>query len=203
MSEMGAERIRRTRAAMAMGQPVAMSDGAETILVLLGSAATSAGIAQMVRLGSGLLFAAMSQDRLRELRIPPMPVDVHARTGRFHVAVDAAAGGGTGISATDRAHTIRLLSDPGSSIADFTRPGHVIPVAADIIPPHAPGHAELALALAGLVTDGELTAAYCALTSRRDPTSVAGPEEGQNLARQNGLAFIVRGDVLTAFYQAR
>ena len=79
----------------------------------------------------------------------------------------------------------------------------MIPVAADMTPPHAPGTPELALALARLVGQGVPTATYCALTSEGDPRSVAGPEEGAAIARQNGLAFILREDVLAAFYRAR
>lgn len=203
VSELGAERVRRACSAMIAGEPVVLSDGTESSLVLLSSAATPAGVSRLIKAGSGLLFVAVEQDRLRQLRIPPMAADHHSSSSRFHVAVDAAVGIGTGISATDRARTVRLISDPACGIDDFVRPGHVIPVAADMTPPHAPGTAELALALARLAADSVPTATYCALTSEGDPSSVAGPEEGAAIARQNGLAYVLREDVLAAFYRAR
>ncbi|WP_158070582.1 3,4-dihydroxy-2-butanone-4-phosphate synthase [Mycobacterium sp. NS-7484] len=203
VSELGAERIHRACHAMAAGEPVVLSDGAESSLALLSSAATPVGLSRLVKSGSGLLFVAVERERLRQLRIPPMAGDHRSPNSRFHVAVDAAVGIGTGISAIDRARTVRLLSDADCGTDDFVRPGHVIPVAADMTPPQAPGTPELAFALARLATDGVPAAAYCALTSERDPRSVAGPEEGAAIARQNGLAFILREDVLAAFYRAR
>jgi len=204
VSEQGADRIRQACRALAAGEAVVLSDDRESSLVLLSSAATPAAVSRLIKAGSGLLFVAVEQDRLRQLRIPPMATDHHSPSSRFHVAVDAAVGIGTGISATDRARTVRMLSDPDCGIDDFVRPGHVIPVAADMKPPQAPGTPELTLALGRLVAvDAAPTATYCALTSEVDPRSVAGPEEAAAIARQKGLAFILREDVLAAFYRAR
>lgn len=202
VSNHGTEHVRRACTALANGDVIALSDGADTSLVLLGSTATSASTALMIRAGSGLLFTAARRERLRQLVIPRMATDDDPCAKRFHVAVDAARGITTGISAADRARTIRLLSDPASGTADFVRPGHVLPVSGDITPLHPPGAPELALALVALIGDPVPIAAYCALTSHWDPSSVAGPEEGAAFARQNGLAYIARAEVLTAFYQS-
>lgn len=112
------------------GRMVVLFDdaAAEGVLVLAAGAATKRGIAVMVRHTSGLLRAAMTAADLDRLAIPPM-VARHDEPGqsRFAVAVDAAAGITTGISAGDRARTFRILADPASVPGDLIRPGHVIP----------------------------------------------------------------------------
>jgi len=79
----------------------------------------------------GLICVALTSRRLEELRLPPMVSDntaVH-RTD-FTVSVDAASGITTGISAHDRARTIRLLVDPATRPEDLARPGHIFPIRA-------------------------------------------------------------------------
>ncbi|BBZ36816.1 3,4-dihydroxy-2-butanone-4-phosphate synthase [Mycolicibacterium confluentis] len=201
VSHLGADRTRLACSALERGEIVILSDGRESTLVLSAATATSKSVAQMISMGSGLVCVAMGRDRLRQLSIPKMAAEDESHASRFHVAVDAATGIGTGISAVDRARTLRLLSDPASVGADFTRPGHVIPVNGDIDSRVSPGTAELAFILVGLTKDPSPTAAYCALTSDRDPCEVAGPEEGAAFAEEHGLAFIEREDVLTAFYR--
>lgn len=107
------------------------------VLVSAAEHATISSIAFAVRHTSGLLCAAMPAARLDALELPPMPP---GRTGpaptdrspsRFRVAVDAARGISTGISAADRALTMRVLADPSSTPTDLVRPGHVLPVRAD------------------------------------------------------------------------
>jgi 3,4-dihydroxy 2-butanone 4-phosphate synthase len=67
---------------------------------------------------------------LERLEIPPMPGDGDRHGTRPHVPVDLASGTGTGVSAAERAATVRRLADPGARPADFLRPGHVFPLAA-------------------------------------------------------------------------
>jgi 3,4-dihydroxy 2-butanone 4-phosphate synthase/GTP cyclohydrolase II len=77
--------------------------------------------------GRGLVVTPLPGDRLDALRIPPMPVE--SGGGRaFHVSVDAREGTTTGISAADRAATIRVLVDPGTKPEDLTSPGHTFPL---------------------------------------------------------------------------
>ena len=69
---------------------------------------------------------------LDKLRIPDQPVLSSENCGSsFTVAVDAADGIGTGISAHDRAHTLRVLADGKSVADDLVRPGHVLPIRCD------------------------------------------------------------------------
>ncbi|MPY77064.1 MAG: 3,4-dihydroxy-2-butanone-4-phosphate synthase [Actinophytocola sp.] len=100
----------------------------EGVLVLAARLATKRTVAAMVRHTSGLLRAAMTAADLDRLAIPPM-VARHDEPGqsRFAVAVDAATGITTGISAGDRARAFRILADPASVPGDLIRPGHVIP----------------------------------------------------------------------------
>jgi 3,4-dihydroxy-2-butanone 4-phosphate synthase/GTP cyclohydrolase II len=82
----------------------------------------------------GLICLAMTDERLEELELDPMVSDNTALHGTaFTVSIDAISQGiTTGISASDRAHTIRAAVDPNSSPEDFARPGHVFPLRARI-----------------------------------------------------------------------
>jgi 3,4-dihydroxy 2-butanone 4-phosphate synthase/GTP cyclohydrolase II len=81
--------------------------------------------------GRGLVCATLTADRLETLNLSPM-VDINtALMGtRFTVSVDALEGTTTGISAYDRALTIKKLIEPSSEAADFGRPGHIFPIQA-------------------------------------------------------------------------
>jgi 3,4-dihydroxy 2-butanone 4-phosphate synthase len=67
--------------------------------------------------------------RLERLEIPPMPGAGDRHGTGYHVSVDLAAGEGTGVSAHERAATVRRLAHPDARPADFLRPGHVFPLA--------------------------------------------------------------------------
>ncbi|HXQ70057.1 MAG TPA: 3,4-dihydroxy-2-butanone-4-phosphate synthase [Pyrinomonadaceae bacterium] len=86
----------------------------------------------MARHGRGLICLAMTAGRLRELQLEPMAPENTALGGTaFTVSIDLkGAGVTTGISAYDRAETIRAAVDPNSCAEDFARPGHVFPLCA-------------------------------------------------------------------------
>jgi 3,4-dihydroxy 2-butanone 4-phosphate synthase len=115
------------------------SDGATVIVdaegaVLSFPAATATAIElhHAIRLSSGLIHAAMPSWLLDRLRVPDQPVFASERSdATFTVAVDAASGIGTGISAHDRARTLRVLADRATVADDLLRPGHVLPVRCD------------------------------------------------------------------------
>src|ERR671936_1608509 len=78
---------------------------------------------------SGVICVALPPERIAQLDLPPMVERNTARLGTaFTVSVDAADGVTTGISAADRARTIRVLADPQARPADLVRPGHVFPL---------------------------------------------------------------------------
>lgn len=86
----------------------------------------------MARHGRGLICLAMTGERLEELQLEPMAPENTALGGTaFTVSIDLKGRGvTTGISAYDRAETIRAAVDPGSLPEDFGRPGHVFPLCA-------------------------------------------------------------------------
>ena len=85
----------------------------------------------MAKYGRGLICLAMTEERLDELRIPPMSVENTSQFGTaFCEAIDAREGTTTGISAADRAKTIQVALDPKTRPSDLARPGHVFPLRA-------------------------------------------------------------------------
>jgi 3,4-dihydroxy 2-butanone 4-phosphate synthase / GTP cyclohydrolase II len=117
------------------GRPVLVVDDAEreneADLIVPAELATAETVGFFVRHTSGIICVGMDPLRLAELSLPQMVVaNEDARGTAFTVSVDAAAGTTTGISAVERANTVRLLASPTLRAADLTRPGHVFPLAA-------------------------------------------------------------------------
>jgi 3,4-dihydroxy 2-butanone 4-phosphate synthase/GTP cyclohydrolase II len=120
-------------AAIAAGGMVVVVDDAdrenEGDLIMAAEAATPETIAFFVRHTSGVICTPMPGERLDELDLPLM---VAANTApyrtAFTVSVDAGRGTTTGISAADRATTIKALIDPATRPADLVRPGHIFPL---------------------------------------------------------------------------
>ena len=81
--------------------------------------------------GRGLICVSLPEERLAELDLPPMVVRNTARLQtHFTISVDAVEGTSTGISAFDRARTVRALIAPQTRPADLARPGHIFPLRA-------------------------------------------------------------------------
>ena len=98
-------------------------------LAMAAEKVTPEAINFMATYGRGIVCTAMKADRLKELQIQMMVQDNTARLGTaFTVSVDVLNGATTGISAYDRAETIRALLDPEAEPDDFARPGHVFPL---------------------------------------------------------------------------
>jgi 3,4-dihydroxy 2-butanone 4-phosphate synthase/GTP cyclohydrolase II len=99
--------------------------------VMAAEKVTPEAINFLARHGRGLICYSTTGDRLRALDLGPMVEHNTAALGTsFTVSVDAASGIGSGISAFDRARTVRVLIDPASTPADLVRPGHVFPLEA-------------------------------------------------------------------------
>jgi len=134
---------------------------------------------------------------LDRLELPQM-VEANTESMRtaFTVSVDAGAAHGvtTGISAADRATTIRLLTEPAATAGDFVRPGHVFPLRAR---PGGvlvrPGHTEAGVDLARLA--GLRPAAAIVEIAREDGTMARLPELVP-FARKHGLAIISIEDLI-------
>src|SRR2546430_8002056 len=127
--------IEEAVAAIAAGQPVVVVDDAdrenEGDLIFAAEMATPELLAFMVRHTSGFICVPLTEAECDRLELPPMYHTNQDRRGTaYTVTVDAREGATTGISAADRARTIRLLGDPTTSPADLARPGHVVPMRA-------------------------------------------------------------------------
>ena len=98
-------------------------------LVMAAEDCDTADVGFIRRYASGVVCVPMTPERLAELDLPQMVERNEARLGTaFTVSVDAREGITTGISAADRARTIRVLADPASTAADLVKPGHVFPL---------------------------------------------------------------------------
>lgn len=100
-------------------------------LMLAAEKVTPEAINFMAKYGRGLICLTLTEDRLEHLRIGPMSAENTSNYGTaFCEAIDAREGVTTGISAYDRAHTIRVAIDPATRPSDLARPGHVFPLRA-------------------------------------------------------------------------
>src|SRR6266704_3873175 len=100
-------------------------------LILAAEKVTPEAINFMAKYGRGLICLTLTEDRLEHLRIGPMSAENTSNYGTaFCEAIDARDGVSTGISAYDRARTIRVAIDPATRPVDLARPGHVFPLRA-------------------------------------------------------------------------
>ena len=100
-------------------------------LTLAAEFVTPEAINFMARFGRGLICLALTEERADYLRLAPMTSENTSRFGTaFTESIEAREGVTTGISAADRAHTIRVVIDPSSTAHDLARPGHVFPLRA-------------------------------------------------------------------------
>ncbi|GLK57335.1 3,4-dihydroxy 2-butanone 4-phosphate synthase/GTP cyclohydrolase II [Methylopila capsulata] len=122
-------------AAIAAGELVVVVDDTdrenEGDLIMAASKATPETLAFMIRHTSGIICAPMTADRADELNLAPMVANNRdpMRTA-FTVSVDYKIGLTTGISAEERANTVRGLASDNAVAADFLRPGHIFPLIA-------------------------------------------------------------------------
>jgi len=100
-------------------------------LTLAAEHVTPEAINFMARFGRGLICLTLTEERADHLRLFPMTQQNSSRFGTaFTETIEAREGVTTGISAADRAHTIRTAIDAGTTYTDLARPGHVFPLRA-------------------------------------------------------------------------
>jgi 3,4-dihydroxy 2-butanone 4-phosphate synthase/GTP cyclohydrolase II len=121
--------------AIRQGLPVLVVDDEhrenEGDLVMAGVHASRRWLGWTVRHSSGVVCCPMPAEWADRLELPPMVAENQDPRGTaYTVSVDARTGIGTGISAADRATTLRLLADPASDPGELVRPGHVFPLRA-------------------------------------------------------------------------
>lgn len=146
-------------AALRLGKPVIVADDEgrenEGDVIVSAELASQEWIAWMVKVSSGFICAPMTNEIADRLNLPPMVSDNEDPRGTaYTISVDAADRLSTGISASDRAHTLRVLADPEATPSSVIRPGHVLPLrAVDGGVQERDGHTEAAvdlMKLAGL-----------------------------------------------------
>lgn len=121
--------------ALREGRPVIVVDDEarenEGDVVLAAQTASQEWLAWMVRHSSGFICAPMTNEIADRLALPPMVAhNEDPRGTAYTVSVDAANRLSTGISASDRANTLRVLADPASTPKSLNRPGHILPLRA-------------------------------------------------------------------------
>ncbi len=166
---------------------------------LIGAAETMTAekMAFMIRYTSGVICQPLEGDRLDELNIPLMVDNVantEAQRTAFTVSVDCNTGTTTGISAADRAATVRALIDPASRPTHFARPGHIFPLR------YRPGgvlkragHTEAAVDLARLA--GGYASGVLAEVVNDDGTMARLPQL-ETFAAEHGLVLISIADLV-------
>ncbi len=193
--------IDKAIAEIAAGRAVVVVDDEdrenEGDLIFAAELATPELVAFMVRYTSGYICVSITDDEADRLDLPPMfHTNQDKRGTAYTVTVDAREGVSTGISATDRSRTIRLLADPSTTSVDLTRPGHIVPLRAKeggVL--RRPGHTEAAVdlaVLAGLQPAGVL----CELVSETDPSGMARSPELREFADEHGLTMISIADLI-------
>jgi 3,4-dihydroxy 2-butanone 4-phosphate synthase / GTP cyclohydrolase II len=100
-------------------------------LVMAAEKVTASAITFMAREGRGLICLSLTEDQVRQLNLPLMATDnTSPFQTAFTVSIEAAQGVTSGISAADRAHTIKTAIRVDAKPADLSRPGHVFPLRA-------------------------------------------------------------------------
>jgi 3,4-dihydroxy 2-butanone 4-phosphate synthase / GTP cyclohydrolase II len=197
----GLDTIERAVADIAAGKAVVVVDDEdrenEGDLVFAAEKATPELMAFTIKHTSGYVCVPMTSADLDRLELPLMVTTNQERMRTaYTVTVDAREGVTTGISAADRAHTVRVLADPATTPYDLTRPGHVNPLRAlegGVL--RRAGHTEAAVDLcrmAGLAPVGVI----CEIVSEQDDHGMARLDELKEFAAQHDLAIISIADLI-------
>lgn len=164
-------------------------------LILAADKVTPAHLAFMIRHTSGIVCLALTPERLDQLRLPLM-VSENTESFRtaFTVSVDYRHGTTTGVSAADRAATIRALVDPNTQPEDFCRPGHIFPLkyrTGGVL--KRAGHTEAAVDLAQMA--GLSPAGVLCEVAKDDGTMSRLPDL-EIFAKEHGLTLISVADII-------
>jgi len=185
--------VEQAIAEIAAGRPIVVVDDAsrenEGDIVFAAGKATRELLAFTIRYARGLICVPMLGADLDRLQVPPMTSDNQEHMGTaFTISVDARDGITTGISAADRARTIRTLVDSATEPYEIVRPGHIFPLRyAEGGVLRRPGHTEAAVDLARLAG---LTPAGVVAEIFNDDGTMARLPQLRAFADQHGLMLI-------------
>ena len=187
-------------AAIARGEIVVVVDDEdrenEGDLIMAAEFATPERIAFFLQHTSGVICAPVTSERARRLALGPMvQQNTESQRTAFLVTVDARDGTTTGISAADRAATIRALVDPATRPDDLLRPGHIFPLEArDGGVLKRAGHTEAAIDLAGLAGCAPV-GVLCEIVSE-DRHDMARRPELERFCDRHGLVLVTIADLI-------
>lgn len=182
------------------GKPVVVVDDEdrenEGDLIIAGSLITTESMNFIIRNTSGVVCVPMESEDLDRLNLPPMTLVNEDKKGTaFSVSVDASVGITTGISAEDRATTVKVLADRNSKPNDVRKPGHVFPLrAAQGGVLRRAGHTEAGVDLAKLAGLNPV-AVICELTE--EDGSIRKYESSYRFAKENSLKFVSIADLIS------
>ncbi len=164
-------------------------------LVMAADLITSEAVNFMITKCRGLLCVPMREEALKRLDIPLMTRHSTDRHGtKFTITVDAAVGTTTGISAPERAITIRALADPNAKAEDFVRPGHIFPLCAErggVL--KRAGHTEASVDLAEMAGRAPV-AAICEII--RDDGEMARMDDLILFAQEHGFKILTIAELI-------
>jgi 3,4-dihydroxy 2-butanone 4-phosphate synthase len=199
-------KIEQAVEAIARGEMVVVVDDQdrenEGDIVVASEAVTPQHIAFMMNHARGLVCVAMDGERLDALDIPLMVRNnTESLKTAFTVSVDYIPGTTTGISAADRAATVRALMDKNARPDDFARPGHIFPLRAH---PNGvlsrPGHTEAAVELARLAG---LTPSGVICEVANDDGTMSRLPDLERFAKRHNLLLITIEDLIDFLKPAR
>ncbi|UWU24711.1 3,4-dihydroxy-2-butanone-4-phosphate synthase (plasmid) [Rhizobium sp. CB3060] len=196
---MAISKIEDAIAAISRGEIVVVVDDQdrenEGDLVIASDAVTPAAITFMMNHARGLICVAVEGERLDELDIPLMvPRNTEVLKTAFTVSVDYIPETTTGISAADRAATVRALVTKGTRPDDFARPGHIFPLRAHPAGVLGrPGHTEAAVDLAKLA--GRSGSGVICEVANDDGTMARLPDL-EKFAERHGLLLVTIEDLI-------
>jgi 3,4-dihydroxy 2-butanone 4-phosphate synthase / GTP cyclohydrolase II len=193
VTEVPLDEVERAVADIAAGRAVIVVDAAsrenEGDIIFAASKATPELLAFTIRYARGLICVPMLGKDLDRLQVPQMTQDNQEHMGTaFTISVDARHRITTGISAADRARTIRTLADSATEPYEIVRPGHVFPLRyteGGVL--RRPGHTEAAVDLARLAG---LTPAGVVAEIVNDDGTMARLHQLRKFADHHGLALI-------------
>jgi 3,4-dihydroxy 2-butanone 4-phosphate synthase/GTP cyclohydrolase II len=193
------DRIESVVADVRKGRMVIVVDDAdrenEGDLIMAAQRVTPQAINFMAKHGRGLICVPTNSERLQQLGVERMVKQNREVFGTdFQVSVDAAKGITTGISAADRAHTIKMMADPTAVPEDLVQPGHVFPLRArpgGVL--QRAGHTEAAVDLAKLAGCRPI-GVICEIMN--DDGSMARLPELLKFARRHGLKICTMADLI-------
>ncbi len=193
-------RVQKAIAEIRRGRMVVVTDDEgrenEGDLVMAAEKITASAVTFMAKEGRGLICLSLTDDQVRQLNLPLMATDnTSPFQTAFTVSIEAAHGVTSGISAADRAHTIKAAIRPEARPADLSRPGHVFPLRArngGVLV--RPGHTEVSVDLARLA--GFVPAGVICEVMNDDGTMARRPDL-ERFARRHKLLLLSVADVIT------